>query len=223
MGTHMDAPSHFIKGSWRLHEIPMERFSGPAVVVDISARAERDADAEVTKGDLLAWEQAHGRIPDGAVVIMNSGWGRRFGPTDRSGYLGIPAARLKADPGDFSDMHHPGFGAEAARWLTEERDVAGVAVDTISVDPGASTTFAAHLAMLGKRVWVIENAANVDRLSPAGHTVFAVPYNVRDGSGAPVRAFAIRTDLLASGGGSVVVAQNASIIVLIGLVSALLS
>ncbi len=44
-GTHMDAPSHFIKGGRRMHEIPLEEFSGPAVVVDIAEQASKDRDA----------------------------------------------------------------------------------------------------------------------------------------------------------------------------------
>ncbi len=33
--------------------------------------------------------------------------------------------------------------------------------------------------------------AHVEQLKPRGDFIFAVPYNIRDGSGAPTRAFAL--------------------------------
>ena len=38
-GTHVDSPSHFSKGKWRLEDIPVERLICPGVVIDISERA----------------------------------------------------------------------------------------------------------------------------------------------------------------------------------------
>ncbi len=69
-----------------------------------------------------------------------------------------------------------------------------MAVDTVSLDYGPSAAFPAHLFFLRENIWGIENMANVDQLPASGHTIFAVPYNIHDGSGAPTRAFALPTD-----------------------------
>ncbi len=68
----------------------------------------------------LAWEEEHGRIPDGAVVVLNSGWGERFS-SDTPSYFGIDREAYAEDPADYSEMHHPGISGEAARWLVENR------------------------------------------------------------------------------------------------------
>ncbi len=115
----MDAPAHFIRGLWRIHQIPLGRFSGQAVVIDISEEAEKDKDARVMVEDLTRWEEDHGRIPDGAIVVMHSGWGKFV--NDTPAYLGISPDRFKKNPGDFSDLHFPGFSGEAAKWLVDNR------------------------------------------------------------------------------------------------------
>src|SRR5437016_14372840 len=73
-GTHLDAPTHFAEGRWTADEIPLDRLVGPAVVVDISEKAARDPDALLTRADLPAYERRSGRIADGAVVLVRTGW-----------------------------------------------------------------------------------------------------------------------------------------------------
>ena len=115
----MDAPSHFVRGGLRLHKIPLSRFSGPAVVIDISQEASRDRDARVMPQDLLKWESAHGRIPDGAIVVMHSGWGKYV--NDTPAYLGVDPQRYKENPKELTEFHYPGFSGEAAKWLVDNR------------------------------------------------------------------------------------------------------
>ena len=75
--------------------------------------------SRVMVSDLVNWESKHGPIPRGAIVVMYSGWGKYV--NDTPAYLGIPRERFERDPNDFSDMHHPGFSGEAAKWLVENR------------------------------------------------------------------------------------------------------
>ena len=70
------------------------------------------------------------------------------------------------------------------------RDIAGVGVDTPSLDPGKETQFLAHQILLGAGKWGIENVANMDRLPPSGYTIFNMVFKLYDGSGAPTRVFA---------------------------------
>ena len=37
-GTHIDAPSHFVKGQWRVHQIPIERLVGTGVIINVEVR-----------------------------------------------------------------------------------------------------------------------------------------------------------------------------------------
>src|SRR5579871_3720469 len=38
-GTHVDAPSHMVKGGDDIHDLPLDLFIGPAIVADIRHRA----------------------------------------------------------------------------------------------------------------------------------------------------------------------------------------
>src|SRR5688572_25493900 len=77
-GTHLDAPIHFAERGKTLDQLPIEQLTGVAVVVDVSARANQDADYQVMVADLKAWEAAQGRIPNGAILLMNTGFARHW-------------------------------------------------------------------------------------------------------------------------------------------------
>lgn len=182
-GTHMDAPLHFAEGTDDAGAVPVARLVGPAVVVDVREQAARNADYRVTRADLLAWETAHGRMPDGAIVLMLSGWGRYW--PDKRRYLGTDV------PGDVDNLHFPGFSQEAAEFLTAERRIDAIGVDTPSLDFGQSRDFIVHRIVNGANIPGLENVANLDTLPPAGATLIALPMKIARGSGAPVRIIAI--------------------------------
>lgn len=104
-GTHMDAPVHFNREGMTVDQVPLSPMVGPAAVIDFSARAALDPDVMLTVTDINSWESAHGKIPDGAIVVARSGWGR-FWP-DKLHYLGTDK------PGDVPHLRFPGFSAEA--------------------------------------------------------------------------------------------------------------
>jgi len=178
--THVDAPGHFAPGMPLVDELDPDDLVAPLVVIDIRRRARRDANAEVTVGDLRRYERRHGRIPRGALVCMWSGWARKA--DDPAAFLGGPA---------FPDFNFPGFGVEAAMWLAEHRDVAGIGVDTTSLDPGSSTTFAVHNEFLATGRYGVENLANLGRVRSRHRraVVGVVPW--QDGSGGPCRVLAL--------------------------------
>ena len=88
-------------------------------------------------------------------------------------------------------MHFPGIHPEAAEWLLKERSVAGLAVDTLSLDHGPSRDFKTHSAWLPAGRWGIENIANLDKVPPAGATLVVGAPKVKGASGAPARVFAL--------------------------------
>ena len=177
--THLDVPAHFVSGGRFSPDISLEELVRPLAVVDISARAAGNADAEVLVSDLVGFERREGRIKRGSVVAMNSGWAARSGSV--AAYRNVGADGLQ---------HFPGFSKEAVEWLLEERDIAGIGVDTLSLDPGRSQTFAAHVALLSANRYGIENLANLHRVPPRGATVTVGLIPWEQGSGGPARVFA---------------------------------
>jgi kynurenine formamidase len=89
-------------------------------------------------------------------------------------------------------MHFPGFSPEAAAFLLEERDIHGIGVDTLSLDPGPSTTFDVHLSVLGAGKYGIEGVANLTSImdTPGARVVVGVP-RWEEGSGGPCRLLAL--------------------------------
>lgn len=178
-GTHLDAPIHFSRSGLAVDAIPLSRLIAPAVVVDVSAAA--TPDYQITQADLEAFEAAHGRIPDGAILLLRTGWGSRW--PDRTAYMGTPETGPSAIP----DLHFPGLHWEAARWLATERDIAALGIDTPSIDYGQSSDFATHVTLYGANIPGFENVANMDRLPATGSFVVALPMKIAGGSGGPLR------------------------------------
>jgi len=180
LGTQIDAPSHFFEQGIPLDALPVDSLVVPLVVIDISARANSNPDSSVTVADIEAWERRHGRIPERAAVMMASGWDSRV--KDAKGFV-------NADPSGV--MHFPGFSMEAASLLARSRQVSGIGVDTLSLDPGIDVTYAAHKAWLATGKWGVELVANLRQVPPVGATVFVGATKVKGATGGPVRLIAV--------------------------------
>ena len=149
------------------------------MVIDVSVKATADADYRLTVEDIQAWEAKNGAIPEGAIVLLRTGWGRRW--PDRKRYLGDDKR------GDASNLHFPSYGAEAARYLVEQRKVGVLGVDTASIDYGPSKDFIVHQIANGANVPGLENVAHLEELPETGAWVIALPMKIARGSGGPVR------------------------------------
>ena len=182
-GTHLDAPIHFDANGQTTDDIPLERLIGDAVVIDISEQAAGDRNYRLSADDVLAFEQRHGKIEHGDIVLLRTGWSR-FWP-DAKTYLGDDT------PGDASKLEFPSYGPGAARLLVEERGVAVLGVDTASTDYGKSTEFMVHRIAAARNVSNLENLTNLGRLPPTGSIVLALPMKIEGGSGGPVRVVAL--------------------------------
>jgi len=188
-GTHLDAPAHFSEGKWRVDQIPVSRLIGPGVKVDISVKArELGLDSVLELEDLEIWEIRYGLIPHGAVVIVHTGHGRLY--HNRTAYLGYPED-LEVLDNDTENLHFPGVGEEAARWLVKERGIIGLGIDTPSTDFGQSREFLTHQVLGASNVWGVENLARTDQLPPAGFDVLALVHKLEGGSGGPARVVAV--------------------------------
>lgn len=178
-GTHMDAPAHFPPGTTTVDKIPPERLFGPAVVLDVTKEAERDPDYQLSAKDVFAWERKHGSIPAGAIVLLRTGWSKRW-----------PDVARYRNQDVNGKMHFPGFSVESAKVLLERR-VNGLGCDTLSIDPGNSPDFPVHRLVLGAGVYLLENLADLSGLPEAGALLIAAPIKLEGGSGGAVRAFAL--------------------------------
>lgn len=178
VGTHFDAPLHFSANGAGADAIPASALVCPLVVLDVREKAAAHADYAATPEDVLAHERAHGRIPAGACVALKSGW---------AAHVATPRFR-NAQPG--GGLAFPGFRPDVAALLLE-RQVAGVAVDSLSLDHGSSRDFAFHLAWLGAGRWGIECVAGLAELPPAGATLVGGLPRIAGGTGGPARVMAL--------------------------------
>jgi kynurenine formamidase len=178
-GTHVDAPAHFVQGKRSIDQLAADELVLPLVMIDVSAKAKSDPDYALSANDLVDWEAANGSIPPGCLVVANTGWHALF--TSPPQYVNLD---------DSGVMHFPGFALDAAQLLIE-RDVAGIAIDTLSIDPGDSKDFPVHKLMLGADKFQLENLANTAKLPEVGATAVIGVLKVTGGSQAQARVLAL--------------------------------
>jgi len=185
-GTHFDAPIHWITGKEyannATHNIPVDRFIGPACVIDVAAKAKADPDFLLTREVVEEWESRHGRIPAHAWVLIRTDWSQRKGA----------AAYLNAGA---DGSHTPGFDPKCVPFLAKERDILGVGVETVGTDAGQAyrfdPMFPCHTIMHGSNKFGLASLTNLDQLPPTGAVVVAPPLKIVNGSGSPLRVLAL--------------------------------
>ena len=182
-GTHLDSPIHFHEGGAATDQIPIQRLIAPAVVIDIAAACARNPDYLLTVADITAWEKRYGRIKDGTILLIRSGWGK-FWPNKKQ-YLGTDKQ------GDVANLHFPGISREASEFIARQRKVYGVGIDTASIDHGPSKDFIAHRILYAAGIYGLENVANLERVPITGATLIALPVKIGGGTGGPARIVAI--------------------------------
>jgi kynurenine formamidase len=178
-GTHLDAPIHFPPGKTPVDQIPPRQFFGVAAVLDVREQGAADADYQLPVARVDQWEKRHGRIPEGAIVLLRTGWSSRW--PDAPSYCNQDAA---------GRMHFPGFSVGAVECLIE-RKISGIGCDTMSVDGGASQDYAVHRLALGAGLYHLENLSDLTELPEKGAFLVVAPIKLEGGSGGPVRVFAL--------------------------------
>jgi kynurenine formamidase len=152
------------------------------VKIDIRDKAAQNADYALTVADIQAWEQQYGRIPDGAAVVLWTGWESRWG---------TPAyANFDAD----GVMHQPGFSLEAAQWLVNTGRLGkrgSLGTDTFGADLGIDDTFAVSSLLFHRHRISLENMANLAALPTTGAWILVGGPRNRHGSGSPATIFGL--------------------------------
>lgn len=170
VGTHVDAPRHFVDGGKTIDELELDRFAGEGVVLDVS----KDEPAEITVEDV---ESASGTVQQDDIVLLYTGWQDKYG---------TPAY----DP-------HPWFSVELAEWFVD-REIKLVGVDNITVDipgphrPEGWLEYPVHRTLLGAEVLIAEHLANLEAHTGERLEILGFPVPIAGGDGAPAR-FVART------------------------------
>jgi kynurenine formamidase len=174
--THMNAPNSFISGNTEsITSYPVQQRVVPAVVIDIRDKAAANADYQLTKQDVEAWESKHGKIAPGSFVTLLTGWEDKWSD---------PKAFINQD--SKGKLHFPGFAGATTKWLLSDRQISGVGTDTHGVDPGLDTSYATNTQIAKAHKIAIECMAHLDQLPPKGATLVLGPLELKNGSGSPL-------------------------------------
>ena len=184
-GTHIDAPRHFAAGANTLDQIPLEQLIGNGILLDVTKQCEANRDYLISTDDFNSWEKQHGQIPNGAIILLRTGFAKYW--PDRVKYMGTDERGAAA----VAKLHFPGLSPDAARWLTTNRAIKAIGLDTPSIDYGQSTLFESHQVLFAKNVPAFENLADLSALPASGFVVIAMPMKIAGGSGGPLRVAAI--------------------------------
>ena len=177
-GTHIDAPYHFLKEGKKIDELPVQRFVGDGVLVDVSAKSDREL---IEPGDVEPYEN---EIAAGDFVILNTGRDKYFG-TSRYYF-------------------HPYLSVEGARLLVK-MGVSLVGIDALNVDPtyyGSMDSESAakylpdeeeygypvHDILLGNDILIVENLCNLDKIKQVKGVYSFLPLKLKGSDGSPLRA-----------------------------------
>jgi len=180
-GTHIDAPVHFAQGKQTVDEIPLDKLTGDAIVIDVKDSVSDYIDYQINVSDIENWEKENGRIKEGTIVLLRTGFGK-FWP-DKMKYLGTD----QKGPAAVALLHFPGLHPDAAQWLVYNRAIKAIGLDTPSIDYGRSSTFKSHRILFEKNIPAFENLANLDSLPASGFYIVALPMKIKGGSGGPLR------------------------------------
>lgn len=179
LGTHIDAPNHFIKNQKSVDLLDIRDLIVPVVVIDIEEKAARNPDAELTLEDIKKFEKQYGTIPDHACVMMYCGWAKRLSdPT----FVGLDTNQVK---------HYPGFSNDAIAFLLAERNIAGIGVDVLSFDPGIDENYTGHKTLFAAGKWGLECVANLDKIPKTGATIIVGAPKVGKATGGFTRIIAV--------------------------------
>lgn len=177
--THMNAPKSFQTGGAGIEAYAPQSLVHPAVVIDVREQSHQNSDYVITPEDVLAWEKKHGGIETSAVVLFYTGW---------QALWHSPPKFFNADPQ--GGLHFPGIGGQTACFLLQERQIAGVGIDTHGVDPGRDAHYATNKQVLANNGIVLECLTNLHQLPPKGATLVIGLLKLHQGSGSPVSVLA---------------------------------
>jgi kynurenine formamidase len=185
VGTHFDAPVHWVTGRDGLDvsQVPPGHLVSAVAVIDKTAEVAENPDFLLEVEHVEEWQRTNGPLPDGGWLLLRTGWERRA--ADQAAFLNV----------DERGSHTPGPSAACARWLAEESPIVGFGVETVGTDAGMAggfdPPFPCHTFMHGAGKYGLTQLANLGRLPATGALLVVAPLPIVGGSGSPARVFAL--------------------------------
>ena len=166
-GTHLDAPYHFAQNGAKIHQIPLKRLCGKAILIKIH----KGKNQTITKTDLISFEKKNGKITKNSSIIFLTDWQKH----------------LKKD---FYFYNNPGLSKSGASYLASKK-INLVGIDSPSIDLGKDKKFPAHRILSKNNILIIENLSNLNKIKSKYFNFVILPLKLKDATGSPVRAIAI--------------------------------
>jgi len=167
-GTHLDAPYHFVKNGIKIHQIPLDRLLGNAILIKIKKGKKQ----VISKNDIITFERKNGTIPKNSSIIFHTGWQKNL--NDDSYFI-----------------YNPGLSKSAALYLVS-KEINLVGIDSPSIDLGEDKTFSVHRIFAKNNILIVENLSNLNKISSKRFEFIILPLKIKDATGSPVRAIAIQ-------------------------------
>ena len=152
--TRIESPAKLVPGLWTVNQIPADRLRAPLVIMNIERNVSNDPNYKIGVEDIARWEQAHGQIPLGAVVLARTGW--------KAGH----SSKNSKDDGSL-----PGFSEDATQFLVEGRVVLGLGSDR----PGQILPSSAHTYASRHSVYQLTSVANLSSIPESGSLILVAP------------------------------------------------
>ena len=165
-GTHLDAPYHFTKKGAKIHQIPVTRLIGVALLIKIK----KVKDQTITKKDLLDFERKNGEIKNFSSIIFFTDWQKNLNKK-------------------FYFTNNPGLSKSATNYLVSKK-INLVGIDSPSIDLGTDKRFTVHKILAKNNILIVENLSNLEKIPTLEFDFIILPLKLKDTTGSPVRAIA---------------------------------
>jgi len=165
-GIHIDAPYHFIKDGLKIHQIPLDRLLGKAILIKLR----KTENKPITKSEIISFEKKNGKISDNSSIFFFTEWQKNL---NQSNYF----------------TENPGFALSAAKYLISKK-INLVGIDSPSIDLGKDESYSVHHILSKNNILIVENLSNLNKI-PSKEFIFTIlPLKIKDATGSPVRAIA---------------------------------
>ncbi len=165
-GTHIDAPYHFVKNGIKIHQVPLDRLIGKAILIKLK----KTRNSPVTKKDIILFEKKTGVIPNKSSVFFFTEWQKNL---KKDNYF----------------IENPGLEKSAADYLVSKK-INLVGIDSPSIDLGVDESFTVHHIFSKSNILIVENLTNLDKIPTREFNFTILPLKLKDATGSPVRAIA---------------------------------
>ena len=150
-GTQLDPPAHWHQCYPAIDELPPTLALRKLVVISMVDKVAADPNYALTPDDVHAWEQAHGQVPAGSVVMVRSDWSRRW-PDE---------ARMEPSDGKF-----PGVTLDALKLLHQDRHILLHGHEPLDTD--STPTLISEDWLMNHGYMQAEGVANLDQVPETG-------------------------------------------------------